>query len=350
LNAEQASLEGDPVRKRSAALRHVFVAILATTIATSAVLVAGAQAATPIPKIDRFSADPTELTWRGGTLTLRATTTATTTCTFSSDYAIKGLPDTGPCPGGHPATTLDIARNLGTTVKYLKFTLTANGGKGTSPATGTITVPETPQPASITSFTASTTKLPATGGNVTLTAKLVRAVACVLSVSPKVSGLPEGYNCTSGTVTKTVTLPASTSGTEPVYIFNLAASGTGNGTANAQVTVDVSAQEPKITSFTASPATLPASGGTVTLTVKVADALGCNFGDSWTNGNPNGDNPVSNLPASISCSSGTYRFKATVVATTVTVADTITFAPMTVDSQAGTVTATQKPAVVQAAA
>jgi hypothetical protein len=338
------------VRKRSATFRHLFVAILATAIATSAVLVAGAQAATPIPKIDRLSATPAELSWRGGTLVLRATTTATTTCTFASNYSIKGLPVTEPCPGGHPGTTLDIARNLGTTIKYLKFTLTANGGKGTSPATATITVPETPAPAGITSFTASTTKLPATGGKVTLTGKLVRAVACVLSASPKVSGLPEGFNCTNGTVTKTVTLPASTSGTEPVYIFNLAASGTGTGTANAQVTVVVAAQEAKITSFTASPATLPASGGTVTLKVKVADALGCNFGDSWTNGNPNGDNPVSNLPVSITCTSGTYTFKATVVATAVKVADTITFAPMTADSQAGVITATQKPTVVQAAA
>lgn len=316
----------------------------------SAVLVAGVQAATPVPKIYSFSADPTELSWRGGTLVLHSHTANTTNCTFSSNYTIAGLPVTESCSGGHPGHNLDIARNTGSTVKYLKFTLKAYGAKGTTPATGTITVPETPEQAAITSFTASTTQLPATGGNVTLTGKMVRAVACVLSVSPKVTGLPEGFNCTSGTVTKTVTLPASTSGTEPEYVFNLSASGTGTGTANAQVTVVVTAQKPKVLSFTASPATLPASGGTVTLTVKVADALGCNFGDTWTNGNPNGDNPVSNLPASISCTSGTFTFKATVVATAVKVADTITFAPMTVDSEAAVVTATQKPTVVQAAA
>jgi len=326
------------------------VAVFATVFATSAVLVTGAQAATPVPKIDAFSATPTELTWTGGTLTLHATTTATTNCNFSSNYTIPGLPVTEPCPGGHPARSLDIPKNLGSTVRYIKFTLKAYGGKGTSPATATITVPQTPQQAVITSFKASPTKLPATGGNVTLTGKMVRAVACALSSSPKVKGLPAGFNCTNGIVTKTVTLAASTSGVEPEYVFNLAASGTGTGTANAQVTVFVAAQEPKISSFTVSPTTLPASGGAVTLTVEVTDAVGCNFGDSWTGGDPATPNPVAGFPESIPCTTGTFTLKTTIEADTNTkYGETITF-DMTADSEAGVVTATQMPTVTQPAA
>jgi hypothetical protein len=316
----------------------------------SALFVAGAQAATPVPKITAFSSTPTLLTWHGGSLVLHANTSNTTTCTFSSNYKISGLPVTEPCPGGHPARSLDIAPNTGNTVKYIKFTLTAHGASGTTPAVATITVAQTTQEAAITSFTASTTKLPATGGQVTLSGKMVRAVTCVLSVSPSVSGLPKGFNCTGGSVSATVTLPASTSGVEPEYVFNLSAAGTGTGTANAQLTVAVTAQTPKVLSFTASPSTLPASGGTVTLTIKVADAVGCNFGDSWTDGNPNGDNPVSNLPQSISCTAGTFTLNADVLANTVAVADTITFAPATVDSDSAVVTVTQKPTVTVAAA
>jgi hypothetical protein len=333
--------------------------MLAAVVAVSAATLAGATAAAAAskPTVSKYNAKPDTLQSKGGSVHLEATTTDSKTCTFSSDETIKGLPTTIPCPGGFPGITVTIPANSTNSVKNISFTLKATASNGDW-ASATLFVHEEPLPAAITSFTASSSQLPASGGKVTLTGKMVRANACIISVSPSVSGLPQGFTCTSGTVTKTVTLPATTSGTQASYVFNLSASGLGAGTANKQVTVFVSAQDPTVTDFTATPSTLPDSGGTVTLSVKVSDAVGCNFGEYFfIGGDPKGTNPVSNLPASIKCTAGTYTFKATVIPDTSAyvipgtdgVGEEITF-EMTVNSQSDNVAASNMPVVDQAAA
>jgi len=67
------------------------------------------------------------------------------------------------------------------------------------------------------SFTVSPSKLPATGGKVTLSATVARAKTCTFSSKPAVAGLPATVSCTSGKATKVVKLPADTGTTTQSY-------------------------------------------------------------------------------------------------------------------------------------
>jgi hypothetical protein len=323
------------------------VAILSASIAVSAATAAGAAPAAS-PLITNYRASPDQLTWRGGPLTLSADTSDATTCRWSSNYAIKGLPSTGSCSGGHPSISLDIARNTGKTVKNIGFTLKAVAADKAFYAE-TLYIHEEPQPATITSFTASTTKLPDTGGNVTLTGKVKLARVCILTSKPEAKGLPASFNCSSGTVTKTVRLPGTTSGRDASVDFELTVSGFGQGTANAQTTVFVEARPPTVIDFAASPKSLPSSGGIVTLTAKVTDAVACNYGDAWSGGIKKGVNPAEGLPKSIKCASGTVRLKVTIRRDRTKLGEKISFV-MTVDSQSANVTARGSPVVREAKA
>ena len=330
------------MRTRSAIFRRLSVAILAASIGVSAATVASATAAAS-PKITNYKASPDQLTWRGGHITLTADTSDATTCHWSSNYTINGLPSTVSCSSGHVSITLNIARNTGGSVKNIGFTLKAVAADKAFYAE-TLFIHEEPKPATITSFKASTTRLPDSGGNVTLTGKVKLARVCILSSKPKTSGLPASFNCSSGTVTKTVKLPASTSGEEASYDFELTVSGYGQGTANSELTVFVEAQPPTVIDFAASPSRLPSSGGIVTLTAKVTDAVACNYGDSWSGGIEKGVNPASGLPKSIKCTSGTVTLKVRIIRDRTRLGEKISFV-MTVDSQSADVAARGSPVV-----
>ena len=337
------------MRTRSVTFRHLSVAIFAAAIGVSTMGIAGATAATG-PTITNYKATPKQLTAKGGSVRLEAETTDTVNCEFSSSPAIKGLPTTIVCPNGHPGITVSIPANTTSKVITYFVTLKAIASNGATES-DTLGVPEEPTPARITSFTASTSKLPDTGGPVTLTGKVTQATICVISVKPSIKGLPASVPCSGGSLTKTVTVPATTSGLEVEYVFVLTVTGLGGGSVSSSTGVYVAAQPPTISSFTAAPTTVPAAGGTVTLTFKVNDAVDCNFGDAWDGPKGRG-NPVSNVPNSkpISCTSGTYTYKATVTADTSTkIPETITFT-LQVNSQSVIVTDPTKPKVTQPAA
>jgi hypothetical protein len=157
--------------------------------------------------------------------------------------------------------------------------------------------------------------------------------------------LPVSVPCTSGTVTKTVSLPAATSGTTNSWNFALSAAGLGGGAPTSVLTVLVTGKAPSVTAFSVSPTTLPSSGGTVTLSITVADAYQCGFGYGWSGGS----NPIgSSLPHSISCTSGTYTYKVPFAADSTKSADTVVFTALVV-SGGGTVTPKETPTVVEAA-
>ena len=126
--------------------------------------------------------------------------------------------------------------------------------------------PTTP---SISSFTASATTLPATGGNrtVTLTASATGAVSYTFSSSPGPTGLPAWVNTTSGTATATVHIPANTSSSPVHYTFAVTATGPYGGQASKGTSVTVAADPPSITSFSPSFSYLPSVGGTETFTL-----------------------------------------------------------------------------------
>ena len=96
----------------------------------------------------------------------------------------------------------------------------------------------------ISSFTASATTLPATGGTVTLTAHATRAVSYTFISSPGPTGIPAFANTTSGIASATVHIPANTS-TSPVhYTFAVYATGPYGGQVSKGLGVAVAAKTP----------------------------------------------------------------------------------------------------------
>src|SRR5262249_39796942 len=100
--------------------------------------------------------------------------------------------------------------------------------------------------------------------------------------------------CAIGDVSLDATLPANTTAKPKSYKFTLAARGA--KTAKATTTVFVAPQPPPtVTSFAATPNSLPQPGGAVQLTASVADAVSCVFSSTPT---------VAGLPATVPCASG----------------------------------------------
>ncbi len=168
----------------------------------------------------------------------------------------------------------------------------------------------------ITGFSASPSSLASGGGSVTLSASVSGATSCVLSSSPSISGLVSQVACASGSVSVAVTVPADTTSTAKSYTFTLAA--TGSKTTKATATVAVAAQPaPVVSSFTASVATLPQTGGSVVLSATVTEATSCVFSSTPA---------VTGLPSTVSCTSGSASVSVTVPANTTTATKTYTFA------------------------
>jgi hypothetical protein len=313
--------------------------------ATATVATAQQSRAASGPTISGFKATPPTLKSGGGDVRLTALTTGATKCEITSGSTIKGLPTTIPCPGGHPGITVAVPANSGSSVQSISFQMKAEASNGAYAEEG-LFVHVLPRAAAVTSFTSNLATVPSSGGKVILSGKVVRANLCVISVNPAVTGLPAEVTCSTGSLTKTVTLPAATSGTSAQYDFALSAAGPGGAAPSAQVAVTVTGKAPTISSFTATPSTLPSGGGTVTLSITVADANECGFGYSWSGGS----NPIgSSLPHDMSCTSGTYTYKVPFAADTTKSPNVVTFNMTKVTSGGGSAVPTSSPVVTEAA-
>jgi hypothetical protein len=135
------------------------------------------------------------------------------------------------------------------------FTLTATGVGGTSTATAQVTVGAPTVPV-IRSFTAAPTSLRVGGVTVTLSWQVDGASA--LAIDNGVGAVTGQSISVMVTASRTFTLTAT----------NVA----GSATATASVTVATGPVAPTIARFTVTPATLPAGGGTVTLSWQVSGA------------------------------------------------------------------------------
>ena len=88
----------------------------------------------------------------------------------------------------------------------------------------------------ISSFTASPSSLPSTGGSVTLTASATRAVSYTFTASPAVNGLPVTVHMT-GSAQAIATLPANNTSSTESYTFTVTATGPYGGQARSSVRV-----------------------------------------------------------------------------------------------------------------
>jgi len=177
-------------------------------------------------------------------VTLTATSTNATTCTFSVTPAIAGLPVSLSCSSGTTMTTVNVPANPGSTARTLTFKVVAKQGKKSATATGTVTQ-AAPVGVPVTSFTSSPGVVAHTGGKVILTATVL-ATSCAFSVSPAVAGLPKKVPC-AGTGSVTVKLPANV-GSQPVgYTFTVTATSANHGVTSATLLVDVAPVTPLAT-------------------------------------------------------------------------------------------------------
>jgi hypothetical protein len=187
----------------------------------------------PWPVSGSLSASPMSLPAGGGTVTL----------TWTSQHATSASIDQGI---GTVATS--GSRTVQVTESKV-FTLTLNGVGGPVTSQASVQV-AAPQPVVSGSLTASPTSLPAGGGTVTLTWS--------------------SHNATSASIDQGIGTVA-TSGSRDVQVteskvFTLTLNGNG-GPVTSQASVQVAVTQPVVSgSLNASPMSLPAGGGTVTLT------------------------------------------------------------------------------------
>ena len=297
-------------RRRALSLIVAPVLMAAGSMVT---LASPTSAVTPAPAITDLVATPATVAFGGGTTTISATVTNATSCVLSSSVALAGLPQTLNCSGGAVSVPVTLPANaLAKAVSYT-FSLSATGSKSVK-ATTKASVAGKPVP-TVSDFAATPTSEPFAGGTVTVSAALTDADTCTLTSSPLVSGLPETSDCSSGSLSVPVTLPANAKGTAKTYSFKLSV--TGSKTVKATTTATVGGEPaPTITGFNASPASEPSIGGSVSVSANVTDAASCVLSSKPTLGD---------LPQTIDCSGGSISVPLTLPANTTKKTETYTF-------------------------
>jgi len=92
------------------------------------------------PTVSSFAATPPSLGSSGGAVTLSANVTNATSCTFTSNKPVVGLPATLPCSNGTVDENVNVPTNTGMKAITYKFKLAVAGTK-TVHASVEVTVP-----------------------------------------------------------------------------------------------------------------------------------------------------------------------------------------------------------------
>ena len=123
--------------------RRVVVMIVATLtlglFGASAVGAATPGAKNPKPSVSGFQPSPASLSAAGGSLTLTADVSDATSCTFSSNKAVSGLPDTVPCSTGDVSINVTVPPNGNKELLIYKLALSVTGPGGTKKAKSSVT-------------------------------------------------------------------------------------------------------------------------------------------------------------------------------------------------------------------
>ncbi len=95
-------------------------------------------AATPPPTVSSLTASPSTLSSAGGSVTLSANVTNATTCAFSSNRSIAGLPATIPCSNGAATESVTVPANTRKLALTYKFRLAVTGTRVVRASTGLV--------------------------------------------------------------------------------------------------------------------------------------------------------------------------------------------------------------------
>jgi uncharacterized protein YjbI with pentapeptide repeats len=96
-------------------------------VATPGMSGASTMGSSPRPTVSSFVANPETVLSDGGEVTLSANVTNATSCTFSSNKPVSGLPTTIPCANGAVEEGLTLLANTGKRAAKYKFKLTVAG-------------------------------------------------------------------------------------------------------------------------------------------------------------------------------------------------------------------------------
>ncbi|HXB46240.1 MAG TPA: hypothetical protein VNW50_00655 [Streptosporangiaceae bacterium] len=147
----------------------------------------------------------------------------------------------------------------------------------------------------VTHFRASVTSLPASGGNVRLSATVRHGSECVFTSSPRLHGLPARVSCRRASVNRTVHLPANAAAGKKTYKFGLTVSGRGGKAVARPVTVVVREAAPAVTQVAMQPSDLPSAGGATALSALVSRSATCTVSATPA---------VAGLPVTMPCAAG----------------------------------------------
>jgi len=106
------------------------ISVLASVLATSVVLVPTAAEASPAkPAVVSFTATPPLFYMSGGPVSLTAHVANASTCTFTSNKVVPGLPAVVECASGTATTSVTVPGNAGKKPLVTKFFVTATGSR-----------------------------------------------------------------------------------------------------------------------------------------------------------------------------------------------------------------------------
>jgi large repetitive protein len=305
------------VAGNSSSSRNKVVEVKLTALGSKAHASASAritvQPAPPPPTISGFGSSPSPVAYTGGSATLSATVTGGAECTFSAHSAeLSGLPEMVVCGSGTVSATVAVTANATTRAMRFPVELTVAGPVKSTVAHTFVTLAPAPPP-TIASYSASPSPVSWTGGPVTLSAEVAHATTCTFSTRGSaarfVSGLPASVPCTSGSASVGVTVSANHRRRLKSYTVSLTVTGSGaKATTTTEVTVSPITTKPSISAFSSSPSPVPSTGGAVTLTATVDNAVSCTFSSKKS--------AVAGLPVTVPCSAGTVSTTVTVPAAT----------------------------------
>jgi len=135
------------------------------------------------------------------------------------------------------------------------------------------------QTAAVLSASATPAQLPATGGTVTVTARVANATSCQLQLLSSPSfAVVYSHNpksCADGTYSAHVTIGPNPTTEQVAVGFALVARSAASSYSGQFYVLLAGATQAAVVSASATPAQVPATGGTVTVTARVANATSC---------------------------------------------------------------------------
>lgn len=198
---------------------------------------APAGSVTTKPGITALAATPKTLTFAGGSAIVTATLSRAAQCTLSAVPALTSGEGSFDCSAGSVSRTIEIPANpTGQKVK-VTISLEATNKTGSKTASTKLTVAATPRP-TITSLAASPPTISTVGGTSLITATTSTASSCSISSSPDLLGGAGSFDCSQGSVARTLSFPRNQSGKKVQYVVGLTATGPG-GTRSLTTTIAV---------------------------------------------------------------------------------------------------------------